>query len=160
LVHTRFVASTIGDAERLLEECVRLTRPGGCVAFQEGDMSTLNCYPSNHAWERLKGAFAEVFPHIAGKPWSPHDLYRMFRQSGLEEVQYRPFLVGFRSSDPMADYLPATMESLRSTLLEKRLIDANELDAAIAACRVHLADPGTVSTYHTVVQVWGKRRAT
>ena len=160
LVHTRFVASSIGNAERLLEECARLTRPGGCVALQEGDMSTLNCYPSNHAWERLKGAFTVVFPHIAGKPWSPHDLYRMFRQSGLEDVQYRPFLVGFRSSDPMADYLPATMESLRSTLLEKRLIDANELDAAIAACRAHLADPGTVSTYHTVVQVWGKRRAT
>jgi len=103
LVHTRFVASTIGDAERLLEECVRLARPGGCVTFQEGDMSTLNCYPSNHAWERLKGALTEVFPHIAGKPWSPHDLYRMFRQSGLEDVQYRPFLVGFRPSDPMAD---------------------------------------------------------
>jgi len=158
LVHTRFVASTIGNAERLLHECVPLTRPGGFVAFQEADISTLNCYPSNHAWERLKGALTEVFPHIAGKPWSPHDLYRMFRQSGLEDVQYRPFLVGFRPSDPMADYLPATMESVRSALMEKRSIDANELDVAIAACRAHLADPSTVSTYHTVVQVWGKRR--
>ena len=123
------------------------------VEFVPGDVFRIG-------WERLKGAFTEVFPHIAGKPWSPHVLYRTFRQSGLEDVQYRPFLVGFRSSDPMADYLPATMESLRSTLLEKRLIDDNELDAAIAACRAHLADPGTVSTFHTVVQVWGKRRAT
>jgi ubiquinone/menaquinone biosynthesis C-methylase UbiE len=73
LVHTRFVASTIGSTEKLLEECTRLTRPGGCVAFQEADLSTLNCYPSHAAWERLKNAFTEVFPHIAGKPSSAHD---------------------------------------------------------------------------------------
>jgi ubiquinone/menaquinone biosynthesis C-methylase UbiE len=159
LVHTRFVASTIGNAEGLLEECARLTRPGGCVAFQEADMSTLNCYPQHPSWERLKGAFTEVFPYIAGKTWSAHDMYRMLRQAGFENVQYRPFTVGFRSSDPMADYLPATMESVRSALLERRLI-ANELDVTIAECRAHLGDPSTVSTYHTVVQVWGTRRAT
>jgi ubiquinone/menaquinone biosynthesis C-methylase UbiE len=158
LVHTRFVACTVGNAARLLEECARLTRPGGCVAFQDSDMSTLNCYPPHPSWERLKGAFTEVFPFVAGKTWSAHDMHGMFRHAGFENVQYRPFLVGFRASDPMADYLPATMESVRSTLLEKRLM-VNELDAVIAECRAHLADPGTVSTYHTVVQVWGTRRA-
>jgi SAM-dependent methyltransferase len=154
LAHVRFVASAVGNAEGLLEECARLTRPGGCVAFQEADWSTLNCYPSHPAWERLKRALAEVLPK-----WSAHAQYRMLRQAGLEDVQYRPFLVGFRSGDPMADYFPATMESLRSVLLEKRLF-ASELDAVIAECRAHLAEPGTVSTYHTVVQVWGTRRAT
>jgi ubiquinone/menaquinone biosynthesis C-methylase UbiE len=158
LVHTRFVASTVGNAERLLDECMRLTRPSGCVAFQEADMSSLNCYPSHPAWERLKRTFSEVFPHIAGKPSSVHGLYRMLRQAGLENVQYRPFLVGFNSSDPMADYLPATIESVRSTLIERHLIAPGELDATITECRAHLADAGTVSTYHTVVQVWGTRR--
>jgi len=156
-VHTRFVASTVGGPERLLQESVRLTRPGGTVAFQEADMFTLNCYPAHPAWDRLKRAFAEVFPYISGNPWSAHDLYLMLRQAGLEGVQYRPFLVGFRSSDRMADYLPATIESIRSALIEKHLIKATELDAAIADCRAHLADPDTVSTYHTVVQVWGTR---
>ena len=157
LVHTRFVASTVGNPERLLQESVQLMRPGGIVAFQEADMFTLNCYPAHPAWERLKRAFAGVFPHISGNPRPAHDLYRLFRQSGLEGVQYRPFLVGFASSDPMADYLPATMESIRSALIERHLIIPSELDATIAECRAHLADPGTVSTYHTVVQVWGAR---
>jgi len=157
LVHTRFVASTVGNPERLLQESVRLTRPGGIVAFQEADMFTLNCYPAHPDWERLKRAFAEVFPYIGGNPRPPHDLYRLLRQSGLEGVQYRPFLVGFHSRDPMADYLPATMESVRSALIERHLIIPSELDAAVAACRAHLADSDTVSTYHTVVQVWGTR---
>jgi ubiquinone/menaquinone biosynthesis C-methylase UbiE len=159
LVHSRFVLSNVGNPEGLLEECTRLTRPGGCVAFQEADISTLNCYPSHPAFEQLKRAFAEVFSQSAGNPQFAHTLYQMLRQAGLENVRYRPFLVGFRSSDGMADYLPATMESLRSALVEKHLT-ATELDALIADCRAHLAHPGTVSTYHTVVQVWGtKRRA-
>jgi ubiquinone/menaquinone biosynthesis C-methylase UbiE len=159
LVHTRFVASTIGNAERLLQECARLTRPGGCVAFQEADMCTLNCYPAHPAWERLKGAFAEVFPCIAGKTWSAHDMFGMLRHAGFEKVQYRPFLVGFQAGDTMADYLPATIDSVRSALREKGLI-RDDLDGTLAACRAHLRKPSTVSTYHTVVQVWGTRRAT
>src|SRR5215471_3511485 len=118
LVHVRFVASNVGNIEALLEECVRLTRPGGCVAFQEADLSTLHCYPSHPAWERLKRAFIEMFSTVAGNPQFAHGLYRMLQEAGLENVEYRPFLLGFRSSDPMADYLPATMQSLRSTLLE------------------------------------------
>ena len=157
LVHTRFVASTAGNPERLLQESIQLTRPGGNVAFQEADMLTLNCYPAHPAWERLKSAFAEVFPYISGNAWSAYDLYRMLRQSGLEGVQYRAFLVGFRSSDRMADYLPATIESVRSAVIKRHLMISNELDAAVAECRAHLADPDTVSTYLTVVQVWGTR---
>jgi len=159
LVHTRFVASTAGNPERLLHESIRLTRPAGSVAFQEADMSTLNCYPAHPAWERLRRAFAEVFPYISGNSWSAHELYRMLRRSGLEDVHYRAFLVGFRSSDRMADYLPATIESVRSAVIERHLMMANELDAAVAECRAHLADADTVSTYHTVVQAWGTRPA-
>src|SRR5262245_47899829 len=64
LVHMRFVASTAGDPERLLREAIRLARPGGTVALQEPDGSTLHCYPPHPAWDRLKtvllGAFRGV----------------------------------------------------------------------------------------------------
>jgi hypothetical protein len=33
---------------------------------------------------------------------------------------------------------------------------AGALDTALAACRAHLADPGTVFTMYTVVQLWGR----
>jgi hypothetical protein len=35
--------------------------------------------------------------------------------------------------------------------------DARELDAALAACRRHLANPDTVFNYVTIAQVWGRR---
>jgi SAM-dependent methyltransferase len=155
-VHTRFVASTAGEPDALLAEAVRLARPGGIVAFQEPENSTLNCYPAHSAWDRLKGALADIFPRVC-HPGLAQDLYGLFRAAGLQDVHYRPFLVGFRSSHPMVDYVPATIESIRGRLLAKGLFTSAELDQVLAQCRAHLAQPGTVSTYHTVVQVWGRK---
>jgi ubiquinone/menaquinone biosynthesis C-methylase UbiE len=157
LVHVRFVASTVGRPEDLISEALALARPGGCVAFQEGDVGTLKCYPPHAAWDRLAQVLEQVFASVGNDVRLAQRLYQAFRRAGLEDVQYRPFLVGFRADDSMADYLPATVESLRRTILRHDLIDEGELNTALAACRRHLADPDTVSTYVTVAQVWGRR---
>jgi ubiquinone/menaquinone biosynthesis C-methylase UbiE len=157
LVHTRFVASTAGDPERLLAEAILLARPGGIVALQEPDIEGLACYPPHPAWQRLRRALDDVFGAVGANVRLAQDLYRMLRRAGLADVQYRPFLVGFRPGDAMAFYLPETVESVRAALIERRLIDAQELDAALVACRAHLARPDTVSTFPIVAQVWGRK---
>jgi hypothetical protein len=82
-------------------------------------------------------------------------MYRLLRAAELEGVCYRTVLPGVRAEDPWQDYLPATVESLRPTVLERGLLPASDLDAALAACRAHLAAPDTVFTAPTLVQVWG-----
>lgn len=157
LTHVRFLASTAGEPEALVREMIRLTRPGGTVALQEPDVTTLNCYPPNAAWARLREVIAQAFASVGADVVNlAQRLFQLARQSGLDDVHYRPFIVGVRSLDPMVDYLPATAESVRSTILGKRLMSASELDRALAACRAHLADPGTVFTTYTVAQVWGR----
>ena len=64
-------------------------------------------------------------------------LYQLFRTSGLEDVRYRPFLVGVTSGEPMADYLPATIESVRSTLIGTGIIAEAELDAGHRVHELH-----------------------
>jgi ubiquinone/menaquinone biosynthesis C-methylase UbiE len=157
LVHVRFVASTVGRPEDLIDEAIALARPGGVVAFQEGDVGTLKCYPPHAAWDRLAQVLEQVFVSVGNDVRLARRLYQLLRRAGLQDVRYRPFLVGFRADDPMADYLPATVESLRPTILRHDLIGEKELDGALAACRRHMADPDTVSTYVTVAQVWGQR---
>jgi SAM-dependent methyltransferase len=159
LVHMRFVASTAGDPERLIREAMRLARVGGVVALQEPDGSTLNCDPPHPAWDKLKAALLGAFTGVGADLTLARRLYRLVRQAGLEDVQYRPFLVGVRSVDPMVDYLPSTVESLRGTVLRLGLMSEAELDAALAGCRAHLGDPGTVFTMYTVAQVWGRKTA-
>jgi SAM-dependent methyltransferase len=156
LVHMRFVASTAGQPERLLREAIRLARPGGTVALQEPDATTLDCYPPHPAWDRLKAALLGAFSGVGADLTLARRLYFVARQAGLQDVQYRPFLIGVRSTDPMVDYLPATVESLRGTVTRLGLIGADEFPAVLAECRRHLAAPDTAFTMYTVAQVWGR----
>jgi SAM-dependent methyltransferase len=154
LAHVRYVASTAGEPERLVAEAVRLTRPGGVVAFQEADFRTLCSHPPNPAFAALATALASCFPEADGEPIAQR-LYRLLRWAGLEAVAYRPRLIGVRSQDPWRDYLPATIDSLRGRIAERRLVPEGALDDLLAACRRHLADPDTTFTSTTLVQVWG-----
>ena len=159
LVHMRFVASTAGDPERLLREAIRLARPGGVVALQEPDASTLNCHPPHAAWDRLKAALIGAFAGIGADLELARRLYEVVCRAGLADVQYRPFLVGVRSVDPMVDYLPSTVESLRGTVLRLGLMSEAEFPVVLDDCRRHLRQPLTVFTMYTVAQVWGRKLA-
>ncbi|MGH6767633.1 MAG: methyltransferase domain-containing protein [Xanthobacteraceae bacterium] len=159
LVHTRFIASTAGRPEALLGEAMRLTRPGGVVTMQEPDMAALTCFPPRLSWGRLRSALVGAFASTGADINLGQRLFALARAVGLSDVQYRPFLVGVRSGDPMADYLPSTVESLRSTIVGRGLMSADDLDATIADCRAHLAKPDTCFTTYAVVQVWGRTPA-
>jgi SAM-dependent methyltransferase len=156
LVHMRFVASTAGNPERLLQEATRLARPGGIVALQEPDGSTLNVYPPHPAWDRLKSALLMTFRGVGADLELARKLYFVVQQSGLRDVQYRTALLGVRSIDPMADYLPSTIESLRGAVVRLGLLSESDLNAALADCRAHLTQAGTSFTLYTVAQVWGR----
>jgi SAM-dependent methyltransferase len=159
LVHMRFVASTAGNPQRLLQEAARLLRPGGIVALQEPDGATLNCYPPHPAWDRLKSALLGAFKGVGADLELAKKLYFLVRQAGFGDVQYRASLLAVRSIDPMIDYLPSTVESLRATIVKLGLLDESELTAALADCRAHLAKPETSFTLYAVAQVWGKSGA-
>ena len=156
LVHMRFVASTAGNPSRLLTEAARLARPGGIVALQEPDGSTLNCYPPHPAWDRLKSLLLGAFKGVGADLELARKLYFLVHQAGFRDVHYRTALLGVRSLDPMVDYLPATIESLRASIVALGLLGENDLNAALVDCRRHLAQPGTSFTMYTLAQVWGR----
>jgi SAM-dependent methyltransferase len=157
LVHMRFVASTAGNPEPLLKEATRLARPGGVVALQEPDGETLHCYPSHPAYERLKAALLGAFRGVGAELENAGRFYALERQGGLVDVEFRPFILGFRSTDPLADYMPSMIESLRATVIRLGLLTEAEIPKLLADCRDHLRHPETISTLYTVMQVWGRK---
>ena len=145
LVHMRFVASTAGNPEQLLKEATRLARPGGIVALQEPDGSTLNCYPPHPAWDRLKAVLLGVFKGVGADLELARRLYNLVHQAGFRDVQYRTALLGVRSIDPMVDYLPSTVEFLRGSVVKLALLNDSELDAALRDCRQIFLSPEPLS---------------
>lgn len=156
-VHMRFLASTSGEPERLVAEAKRLLKPGGILASQEADGSTMACFPPHPAWTRLIEALVLVFEGGFGDDAIGHRMYRLMRASGLSDVEYRPRTIGIRAGDPWIDYLPDTSDSLRSVYIDRGLFTAAELDDTLAACRAHLAHPDTVFRSVTMVQCWGRK---
>lgn len=156
LVHMRFLAATAGQPERLADEAVRLTRPGGVVAIQEADFETLRCFPPHPAWAELARLFVACFPEPGCEPIAQR-MYRLLRARGVRDIAYRPCLPGVRSGDPWIDYLPATVESMRGTVTGRLGVAPERLTELLEACRAHLAEPDTVFTPYTVVQVWGRK---
>lgn len=157
LVHIRYLFTTVGWRDDLLREACALLRPGGPLAVQEGDTEALRCYPPSEAWDRLKRVIIAVFQRAGADTSVGRRLFREVRRAGLEDVAFRPCLVGARSRDPLVDYLPETIRSVRRLILEQGLMSASELDEALEACRRHLADPDTISTSVLVFQVWGRK---
>ncbi len=158
LVHIRFLLGTSGGPEQLLREARRLTRPGGALAIEEADMGMLNCYPTHPAFAHLRKLLIDGFAAVGADLQLGKRAYQLITSQGLIDVAYRPFIVGVRSIDPMVDYLPQTIESIRNTLLEHGLTTAKELDRLILECRSHLAQSSTVFTTCLVAQVWGWKR--
>src|SRR5262245_42878645 len=156
LVHMRFVGSTAGRPEALLKEAMRLAKWGGVVAMQEPDMTTLRCHPTHPAWDALRAALVGAFASVGSDINLAQRLYALMRGAGLREVEYRPFLIGVRSTDPWGDYLPSTVESLRRTIVERKLMPEAELWGARADCRAHLRHPDVMFTSYLVAQVWGR----
>jgi len=124
--------------------------------LQEPDGSTLNCFPPHPAWDRLRAALLGAFEGVGADLELARRLYHVVHASRLRDVEYRTALLAVRSADPMIDYLPSTIESLRGTVLKLGLLGEDELDTALAECRRHLAQPGTSFTMYTLAQVWGR----
>ena len=157
LVHIRYLFTTVGWREGLLREAYALVRPGGLLAVQEADAEALKCYPPHEAWDRLKRVLITVFERTGADTFAGRRMFQELRRLGLEGVAFRPCLVGATSGDPLVDYLPETIRSVRRLILEQGLMLASELDEALEACRRHLANPDTISTSVLVFQVWGRK---
>jgi len=157
LVHMRYVITTIGRHEEAIAAACRLVKKGGVLAIQEADASGIRCYPENAAFSRLAAALTAVFDTIGADPYAGQHLYRLLGDAGMRDVDFRCCTARARAHDDLVDYLPQTVQSVREAMLKLGLMESAEIDADIAACRAHLADPNTTSTTSVVFQAWGRK---
>ena len=158
LVHLRYVITTIGRHEEVVQAALSLVRPGGVLALEEADGEGIDVFPPHPAFEKLKRVLLGVFERVAD-PYAARRLYPLLLAAGLEDVDLRVSTARARAQDELADYLPQTVLSVRDAVAKFGLAANNEIDALIAECRAHLEKPDTVSTTSLVFQVWGRKPA-
>jgi len=159
MVHVRYVITTIGSHEEVVQAALRLVKPGGVLALQEADADGIHVYPPCAAFDRLKAVLISLFAEIGADPYAGRRVYGLLRNAGLTNVDFRACTARARSQDDLADYLPQTVQSVRDTIMKLGLMTETDVEKAIAACRAHLDDAATISTTSTVFQAWGRKGA-
>ena len=139
----RFVASTAGAPERLLQEAKRLARLGGTIALQEADIATLNCYPAHPSWDKLKAALFGAFSGVGADVGLAKRLYFVVRQAGLEKSgrSYKqPTLVMFSGATQSGcGFAQSAMGPFYCPLDQKVYLDTSffqDLERRFRACDV------------------------
>ena len=159
LVHARFVFAPSGQDEKLLQEMIALTKPGGVVAMQEPDFTCYTCFPPHWAWERLKDAVIAAFKQSGGDLHVGQRTYGMLRRAGLEGVQIRATVLALHDGHPYMRNLIHTAISLYQRILDARLRTKAELDEALHVCEEVIQNPETFVQTFILTQTWGYKPA-
>lgn len=159
VVHARTLLINVPEPSDVVQEMVRLAKPGGWVLSLEPDCESSVCYPANPAYQRLADMFAPVFTRN-GADWRiGRRVAELYRAAGLVEVQ----------TDARADVYPHghtrrtirvdLIRSMRPHVLALGLATEQELDQLFAAALAHLEDPDTVVMPHMTFLVSGRKPA-
>jgi SAM-dependent methyltransferase len=159
LAIARLVLVNVPRPEEIVAEAVRLTRPGGMVAFHEADALSDVCDPPLDAWTRLRDLLNRYAALNGIDLFVGRRLPRLLRDAGLEDVQVRPIVHVDEPGHPRRSLLPDFVDNLRERLIANGLITPDELARLQDEVRRHVEDRDTLVISHLYIQAWGRRPA-
>jgi SAM-dependent methyltransferase len=158
LVHARTLLLNVQNPEEILDEMVRIAKPGSVVALQEPDASAWNCDPPHPAFAILRGAILDAYRRT-GKDFNVgRRLARMLRYAGVHDVQVRATARVTHAGDYYQTFLLTIAGLVREVIVQAGDLKADEFDSYTAALRAHLEAPDTVTCQPIMWQAWGHSR--
>ena len=153
LVHERLVLNNVPQPAAVVDEMVRLTRPGGHVAVQDVDWLTWTCLPEHADWNVLREKAAAVW---SGDVHLGRRLPALLRGAGLVDVEMVPHLRVFRPGEPYHRLLVRFIALHRDRILDGGQRPQLSWTPPSRGLESHLATPSTVVLYATFFQAWGR----
>jgi SAM-dependent methyltransferase len=160
VVHARTLLINLPEPAEVVQEMVRLAKPGGLVLSFEPDCESSICYPPHPAYERLVAMFAPVFTRN-GADWRiGRRLAELHRSAGLVDVQVEARADVYPHGHTRRTILVDLIRSMQPHVLELALATETELDELFAAALAHLDNPDTVVMPHISFLVSGRKPET
>lgn len=157
VVHARLVLVNVPEPQRVVEEMIALSRPGGIVASHEADWGAFLCNPPSPAWDRLLEAFYAHARNNRIDLFVGRKTHQMFRAAGLIDIQVNPVIHVYPPGNNRRNILCDFLENVRDRILAERLMTEAAFLERLAELKRHLDDPGTLVISHLFVQVWGRK---
>jgi SAM-dependent methyltransferase len=141
LVHARTLLVTVPQPAEVLEEMVRLARPGGWVAGLEPDTGVAICYPGHPAFDALCEIFAAAFSRNGADPCFGRRMAELYRQAGLEDVTVEVRAGVYPAGHSRRTIRADLVRSMHPQIIEMGLATQLELDELDKSAREHFANP-------------------
>lgn len=164
LVNQRFAVSWLRtwDWSKLLQEYLRVTRPGGVIRITESDMVIDDS--SSPAMTRLFTIFLDAL-YRAGHYFTPDKngvlshLTRLLRQYGVQDVETRPYTLYYRAGTPEGQHFFEDMKRAFQTTLpfmRKWSRVPEDYDTIYQQMLEEMKQPGFVAPWR-LLTAWGTR---
>lgn len=157
LVHVRFVFTPLGWDQALMQELLRLTRPGGVIVAEESDDCSYICYPPQPAWERLKALTHAAFERAGGDSYTGRRMYGVLRNAGLEDVKARAVALALPAGHPFRRWPIESTMATRPRTREWGLMPEAEWEQLVAECERIANNPEIFLISFMVIQTWGRK---
>lgn len=151
LEHT--LVSHVDDPWRVLQEAVRVTRPGGTLAVFDGDYATLTFATEDPAYGRDMDA--RIVQAIIANPWVLRSMPRLFRRLGLDLLAHKGWAF-FEAG--RADFFEASLRSYPLLLPRAGVATPEEAQAFVAA-QLRASEDGTFFAGYNFHAFLGRKRA-
>jgi SAM-dependent methyltransferase len=157
LATARLVLVNVPQPEEIVAEMAALVRPGGKVAFYEGEWSGAICDPPLPAWDRAMD-LVHAYSSMSGIDlFIGRKIPRMLREAGLVDIQVDCLTHVCPPGHSQRMLLPHFVENLRDRLLARKIIGSDELNDLLRQLKRHIDDPHTLVIVGPFIQVWGRR---
>jgi SAM-dependent methyltransferase len=158
LAYARLVLSHLADPMAAIRGMRDAVRPGGVVAVEDIDATTVHSIPASPAFGRLAEIYGATVRAHGGDPTIGPRLPALLAGAGLEGVAAQVVVNRMTTVDEKV-FLAELVDNMREAIIGCGAADAAEVDALWTAIEAGARDPGTVFCQAAIHQVRGARPA-
>lgn len=156
LVHARLLLENLGHPAALLQEMVRVLRPGGWLVIEDFDFGLRLEHPQPPALASVDAALVADLRSMGGNPECGRQLLSWIASLDLEDRGAAGRAAVYSGGSPQAAARLLSLEARKHRLIQSGFVTSSEIDEAISA----LSSPSTTIISPLMVAAWGRKRRT
>ena len=158
LVYARFLLTHLPEPQRVVQQMVRATKPGGVVVLEDLNHAAIVSYPACEAVNRYITFYNQVAGLKGADPEIGPKLPELLRQAGAEAIQVQVAQPTFLEGAAKRIH-QVTLDNITEAVIAGGLATASEVAGVMAELEAFTQNPHTLISFPRIFQVWGYRSA-
>jgi ubiquinone/menaquinone biosynthesis C-methylase UbiE len=156
-IHVRWVIGFVPDPYHFVERLTSSLKPGGVIALQDYAYEGLDIYPRGGAFEMAGDAIRAYWRSGGGDPYVATELPRIFRELGLEMIDFHPNCLAGGPNSPIIEWAHRFFNMHRQPMVDRGILTQDESDALWADWLEHRKNPDALFFSPICCDVAGKK---